>query len=99
MPGLDDGMSYVRAEHWKPGKGVVMFKELQCDVGYAHVFTKGYYNIDDLRRLHVGDDGASGIYVEAGMRAVLWYDPNYQGKKVEIKGPARYCNGFPGGFG
>lgn len=98
MTSLNDRISHVKVLSWNK-KSVMVFKDSQCVAGYAHVFTKGYYNTDDLERHHIGNDGASGIYVEKGAKAILFEDENYQGKQVEIVGPARYCNGFPGGFG
>lgn len=99
--GMNDNISWI--EVWKkdPKKPMVsIFRDYGCYFGNADLLQEGFYNIDDIRNTHVGNDQLSAIHVPKDMTAVLYADPNYTGHTATIRGPATFCgpNQLPNKF-
>jgi hypothetical protein len=91
LPDFEGNISYVHTEEWNT-RGVILYRDIDCRIGNADVFGGGYHNRDALNRSYIGNDSASGIYVDYGVKVTLFVDDDYQGQSKTIQGPARFCN-------
>jgi hypothetical protein len=97
MTSLGDEVSHIKLENWS-GKAMMLFKDSECRVGYANIFEAGFYDTEDLKSHHIGNDEASGYVLDYGVEATFFKDGDYEGEKHHVVGPATSCNKM-GGLG